>query len=268
MKRTDVMGIQSLEIDPNLMARQLVPEDNPFASVIGPGAALPVADFRDGVMSFTTTNVTPSGAPRNAKWSFLSDVAKAHALKPQNEAQEAAKQQIIDDLSPALIAAERLTAEIEAERAAAVEKKLWELRAECKRHESVVVKLKNEADAAEMELQNAIAEKDSIYAELRDLSVREQRGQHIPRWATRDELADWEALVEGVRARARENGERMLAATQAVTWAGMELEPAIKKMRQLECAHVRLTNEHNRVSGYYDPEFGLYTTPAHGVTAD
>jgi hypothetical protein len=268
MKRTDVMGIQSLEIDPNLLARQLVPEDSPFASVIGPGATLPVADFRGGVMSIRTDNVTPSGAPRRAKWSFLSGVAKAHALKPQNAAQEAAKQQIIDELSPALIAAEQLTAAIEKERAVAVEKRLWELRDECRKQERVVKDLRDDVAAADLELRNSIEERDSIYAELQDLNVRQQRGQHVARWATREELAEWDALVEEVRERARKNGERMLAATQGTTWADLNLEPAIKRMRQLECEHIRVMNEHHGVAGYYDPELGLFTTPAHGVTAD
>jgi hypothetical protein len=268
MKRMDVMGIQSLEIDPNLMARQLVPEDSPFASVIGPGATIPVADYRGGVTSFTTTEVTPAGAPRKQKWSFLNDIAKAHAIRPETEAQEVAKQQLLDDLSPALIAAEQLTASIEKERAVAVEKKLWELRAECKRQDRIVMNLKNEADAADSELQNAISSKDSIYAELQDLKVQEQRGNHVPRWATREELKEWDAHVETVRERARENAERMLAATQAVTWAGLELEAAVKTMRQLECSHIRLTNEHNGQSGYYDPELGLFTKPAGVVNAD
>jgi hypothetical protein len=263
------MGIQSLEIDPNLLARQLAPEDSsPFASVLGPGATIPVANYRDGMTSFSVREVTPAGAPRKQKWSFLNDIAKAHAIRPETEAQEAAKQQIIDDLSPALIAAEQLTASIEKERAAAVEKKLWELRAECKEQDRIVRNLKNESDAADAELQNAIAEKDFIYAELRDLSVQEQRGNHVPKWATREELKAWDAHVETVRERARKNAERMLAATQAMTWAGIELESAEKAMRQLECQHIRLTNEHNGQTGYYDPELGLFTKPAGVVHAD
>jgi hypothetical protein len=229
-------------LDPAVVARA-------FGAVSPPNSPLPMAEqFRPSSM--------PVIRPARNEQPKTSILARLLQLKPEEPELKDRLRLLIAELGPLLAEADELEQVITEQRMKSLKAQHLEIRKLGRRHSAVLAQLQQESANAELFLRNLLLAQEGASTALRNMRDMEQRGQHVVRWASDEELGQWEAEIAKAKQRINKANEKVADAVLARNQAHALAEAGEKEMARIGQEEIRLRNE---ITGqpYTDPEFGL-----------
>jgi chromosome segregation ATPase len=213
-----------------------------------PGVPLPELETAR-ISSFPTIREASVGVPET----ILSRLCKLQPESPQLQAQLA---EMVAQLAPLLAEAEQLAQEIEQENRKFLEAQHREVRKQGRKQQATCEQLRQEFNNAELSLRNVAVEQENATSHVRALSLMEQQNRHVGRWATDNELSEWQERVSKAKTRVIEANQAAVEALQLRNDAQARLEPAEKELARLGAEETRLRKT---IAGeaYVDVETGL-----------
>jgi len=163
---------------------------------------------------------------------------------------------MIEELTISQNEAWALAAEIEQGNRGFLEERHGEIRSKGRKLHALVERLAQELNKAKQGVVATIAARDSAFAAARAMKESEARGEHVPRWATDQELADWRKQVVEAEQAIKEANELVVFATRNEAEALQKFETAQKEYQELGAEEVRVRHLLDGKQ-YFDPELGL-----------
>jgi hypothetical protein len=228
-----------------------------LGSVSMPGEPLPTGYAPS---SMPVIHSAPSGVPaRNEQQETI--LARLLRLRPENPELQERLRVLIEQLGPLILEADDLESVITEQRMKSLKAQHVEIRKQGRKQSAVLEQLQQEASNEELHLRNLILKQEGAVTALQNLKLLEQRGQHVVRWASDEELGQWEAEIAKAKQRINKANEEVAAAVQLRNQALAGAEAAQKEMQRIGHAEIRLRHE---ISGqpYTDPELGIRVVPA------
>lgn len=182
-------------------------------------------------------------------------------LKPETPELRERLSAVIGQLAPLLSEADKVEQAIAEEWMQSLKAKHTEVRAQGRKQSRFCVRLRQELKNAEAQLLTAISGQQGALNAFQELGALEQRGQHVPPWATDEELSVWQREIKKAQAKVAEANEWAASALREREEVRLRLEPAEKELARLGGEEIRLRKT---IAGeaFLDPEYGLVTTPA------
>jgi chromosome segregation ATPase len=244
------------------LTQQLQERLGGFGSVAELGAPLPETLIR---MSLTPQSVASSGiVPTAETETALSLLGRLIRLEPQTEALVERKRWLIERLTPLLTEVDEFINCVEENRKQSLTDELVRIRRECRQQSNFCDQLRGDLAAAELRLQNVAGKQEEASQILQGLKLMEQRGGHVPKWPTQNELAAWQRRVREAQARVTAANQEAVTALNERNDAMRRVEPATRELERLGNEEIRL--KHQLDGGeFYDAELGLSNRPSGNV---
>lgn len=213
----------------------------------------PNAGLRTAASGSIAAPIIPSEVSAPQQSTLLS---RLYLLRPESEGLKARLRAAINELAEPWREAEEVEVLILQEQRQALESKYRKIREEGRAKDKVHKQLARELQAAEEAVMNSGLRKESLVNEVQNLSLLEQRGQHVGRWADEKELAEWERRVEEAKSRVTAANQLFAEAVQTRNLVVGKFQQAEAELQKIGMEEIRLRKQ---LAGedYVDPELGL-----------
>lgn len=183
-------------------------------------------------------------------------LTRLYTLRPESPELKERLLDLRERLAPLWQEAEELEKIILEEMRRKLEAQYAEIRKQGRAQDKLYKQLARELQAAEEAVMNSGLRKESLVNEVQNLSLLEQRGQHVGRWADEKELAEWERRVEEAKSRVTAANQLFAEAVQTRNLVVGKFQQAEAELQKIGMGEVRLKKQ---LAGqaYVDPELGL-----------
>jgi chromosome segregation ATPase len=211
----------------------------------------------DGLRTAPSTSapIAPSEVSAPEKPELL---ARLYLLRPESPELKKRLSTLLEKLAPLWSLGEALEALIVEEQRQVLEERYQKIRKEGRAKDKIYKQLARELQDAEQALQNAGLKKEALVEQVQNLALLEQRGQHLPRWYSAEELAAWNQRVEQAKSLVPPANDAFATAVNYRNTVVGKLQEAQAELEKLGAEEIRLRK---RLAGesFTDPELGLRT---------
>lgn len=233
-----------------------------FGAVSPPGRPMPTQpdSFATGIHRETVEPSAPPPAPSTESLLLLVKT-RLMSTKPMSVELQIQRAVLLAEPTIDLAAADEFLEACRAEQTLSLEQKQEAARAACRKQFKVVGSLHQALKDAELNLMRVAAKQQGALEALKALALLEEKGKHIPRWATWEEKAEWAERLDAAKERVAQANANAATALNERNKALLAIEPAEALMNKLAADELRLRKA---ISGeaFVDPELGLSSTPS------